>query len=184
MKTITDAVNKVKGELRWDASHVISNSVGTIASWHDDAPITLLGRCWRIVCTNAEFNAHVKQLTGCPVKLKQWQDSKMNKLVYTKTMQDAGELPSVGMECNFVTSFFTLRKSNSETCKIIAYHGEKVWLDFGKSESVINLSVIEFSPIDTRTDKEKAIDAELVSCTGYTDDIRNALSNAYDKWVK
>ena len=184
MKTITDAVNEFKGELKGGVSHVIRNNVGTIAYWYDDVPITLLGRCWHILCTDVEFNAHAKELTGCPIKLKQWQDSKMNKLVYTKAMQDAGELPSVGMECNFVTSFFALQKSNSGTCKPIAYHNGRVWLDFGSSESVINLNVVWFSPIDTRTDKEKAID-EFINDFGESKGrTKVILGMAYDRWVK
>jgi len=238
MKTITDAVNEFKAELRGDVSHVISNNVGTISYWHDDAPITLLGRCWRIVCTNAEFNAHVKELTGCQIKLKKWQDSKMIKtikdayedlkgdlsnsrkplssdefvyfdkdeddyvcfsykyhtecqyictveefinygksievkLVYTKAMQDAGEQIKTGMKFRTEAGEYIAELVNDLSVCFTDEYG-----------FFVGINIHAIKGIDTRTDKEKAIDAELVSCTGYTDDIRNALSNAYDKWVK
>ena len=241
MKTITDAVNELKGELRGDVSHVISNNVGDIAYWHDDAPITLLGRCWSIICTDAEFYVHVAELTGRPIKLKQWQDSKMNKtikdayealkgdlgnsrqplssdrfiyfdkdkdvyicfygnrqpkrkyqyictveefinygksieevkLVYTKAMEDAGEQIKAGMKFHTEAGEYIAELVNDLSVCFTDEYG-----------FFVGVSIHAIKGIDTRTDKEKAIDAELVSCTGYNDNIRNALSNAYDKWVK
>lgn len=82
----------------------------------------------------------------------------VEKPVFTQAMADAGELPNVGMECNFDTSFFTDKNSNNGICEIIAYFKDKVWINIINFECVININVIDFKPIDTRSDKEKAID--------------------------
>jgi len=49
------------------------------------------------------------------------------------------------------------------------------------SEYVININVIEFKPIDTRTDKERAIDEIMLGNIGAN--TRELLSIVYDKWV-
>lgn len=87
------------------------------------------------------------------------------KPVYTQEMADAGELPKAGMECAFVSTFFTNKTSNKGVCKIIAYYKDKVWCANREFECVINLSAITFKPIDKRTDKEKAADDILKSIT-------------------
>ena len=185
MKTITDAVNELKGELRGGVSYVICYNERDIAYWYDDTPITMLGRCWRIVCTNAEFNTHVKELTGCPIKLKQWQDSKMNKPVYTKAMQDAGELPrigelvQIGKKDGSYTDFFN--------GKLVHVKYKKLWISDDKhGDRIVNFGDVIFQPIDTRTDKEKAIDELIkeskVKCNEHSK--RRCFSDAYDKWVK
>ena len=250
MKTITDAVNEFKGE--WPDHNSLSRGDSVLILQHKcDKNLTngATGYCeatYRLISTEFEFLECIRQLTGCPVKLKQWQDSKMNKAikdayedlngvlpcyakqkflfidtdddeyvmfytrnhednytyvctvkefndykkckeevkpVYTKAMQDAGELPSVGELVQIgnkdgsYTDFFN--------GKLVHVKYKKLWISDDKhGDRIVNFGDVIFQPIDTRTDKEKAIDAELVSCTGYTDDIRNALSNAYDKWVK
>ena len=239
MKTITDAVNKFKGELGVGVPHVICNIVGDATHWSDDTPITLLGRFWSIVCTNAEFYAHVKQLTGCPIKLKQWQDSKMNKTikdayedlkgvlpygytdqeflfidtvegrylalharhhgdkymyvctvsefldykkpkeevkpVYTKAMQDAGEQIKVGMKFRTEAGEYIAELVNDLS---VCFTDE-----FG---FFVGASIHVAKGIDTRTDKEKAID-ELLKEHREEFPFDNAdmvASMAYDKWVK
>jgi hypothetical protein len=84
---------------------------------------------------------------------------KPSQPVFTQAMADNGELPQVGSKCDFETTFFTAATSNKGTCEILAYHGGKVWINIIDFDCVINLNVIDFKPIDTRTDKEKAIDA-------------------------
>ena len=242
MKTITDAVNKFKGELKGDVSYVISNSAGVIACWYDEAPTTMLGRCWRIICTNNEFHAHVAELTGCPIKLKQWQDSKVNKTikdackalkgdlgnsrkplssdkfvyfdkdedeylcfsknskpkhryqyictveefinygksvevkqVYTKAMQDAGEQIKVGMKFRTEAGEYIAELVNDLS---VCFTDE-----FG---FFVGASIHVAKGIDTRTDKEKAID-ELLKEHREEFPFDNAdmvASMAYDKWVK
>tara|TARA_R110000782_G_scaffold256461_1_gene345477 strand:+ start:50 stop:853 length:804 start_codon:yes stop_codon:yes gene_type:complete len=68
-------------------------------------------------------------------------------LTYTQAMADNGELPSVGMECRFDTTFFTTVTSNRGTCEIIAYYDGKVWINIIDFDCVINLNVIDFKPL-------------------------------------
>jgi hypothetical protein len=75
-------------------------------------------------------------------------------------MADRGEFPPVGSTAQYESTFFTMDKFNNGTCKPIAYFGGKVWIDIdGGQESVISLAAITFKPIDTRTPKQKAVDA-------------------------
>lgn len=85
--------------------------------------------------------------------------------VFTQDMADNGELPLVGSKCDFETTFFTAATSNKGTCEILAYHGGKVWINTIDFDCVINLNVIDFKPIDTRTDKEKAADEFIKDMT-------------------
>ena len=62
-------------------------------------------------------------------------------------MADNGELPLVGMEVEFETTFFTTVTSNSGTCEIIAYFSDKVWINIIDFNCVINIKVIDFKPI-------------------------------------
>ena len=66
---------------------------------------------------------------------------------FTQEMSDNGVLPSVGMECEFITTFFSHEPSNTGTGTPIAYHGNKVWFSTGSKEFVINLNVITFKPL-------------------------------------
>ncbi len=71
----------------------------------------------------------------------------VTKPIYTQAMCDAGELPLVGMECQYTSTFFTLKTFNYGECKIIAYHKEKVWLEVGTSEYVLSLDAVKFKPL-------------------------------------
>ena len=76
MKTITDAVNEFKAE------------------WPDHNSLSK----W-------QFEYHVAELTGCPIKLKQWQDSKMNKAIKDAYKYLKGDLDNsrCGLtDCRFV----------------------------------------------------------------------------------
>jgi hypothetical protein len=117
---------------------------------------------------------------------KEALDSIINKpLVYTQEMVDNGELPSVGMEC------MAKRFHESDNGLMISFIiGTKKELDYmvfernNKLEQhhIVN-GVWEFSPIDTRTKKEKAIDAIEDELSGVVYLTRSALELAYDKWV-
>lgn len=64
---------------------------------------------------------------------------------FTKTMADAGELPSVGMECLYKER----GGINWRKCKIIAIHNSKVWLENLETNScpLNNVSTLEFKPL-------------------------------------
>ena len=84
------------------------------------------------------------------------------KLVFTQAMADNGELPVVGMECQF--KFQHQNEDEFDWCFVIGKSKDSDWLIFHDKniESFshnINKGVYVFKPIDTRTDKEKAIDA-------------------------
>ena len=110
--------------------------------------------------------------------------TKKQQSVFTKEMQDAGKLPEVGMQCNFETTFFTTVTSNKGICEIIAYFEDKVWINIIDFDCVINTKVIDFSPIDKRTYKEKAID-EIMTDEFIDNGLRarDLIEAAYDKWV-
>ena len=76
---------------------------------------------------------------------------KPSQLVFTQAMADNGELPVVGMEC----CYSSLNRIVWNKCTIIAYYDGFVWTS---DNGIRQLSLTAFKPIDTRTDKEKAID--------------------------
>ena len=89
--------------------------------------------------------------------------------IFTQEMYDNGVLPSVGMECEFITTFFTHEPSNTGTGVPIAYHNNKVWFSTGSKEFVISLNVITFKPLTPpKKDKEKLIE-----------EFQNALHDAF-----
>ncbi|HHZ70960.1 MAG TPA: hypothetical protein EYN54_11935 [Methylococcaceae bacterium] len=184
MKTVMDAVNHFGcrfPSLRY-----------TTDNWYEDGCDLFYRE--QTICSAIEFNDLVSQLETnfgecdqcysdylAGVKVDGILES-LTKPVFTKDMYDNDELPPVGSEVEFNTTFFTTVTSNKGTCEIIAYFGGKVWLNVIDIDFVINLNVIEFKPIDTRTDKEKAIDDILNG--GYSaGTTRELLSIAYVKWV-
>lgn len=77
--------------------------------------------------------------------------------IFTKAMQEAGEFPSVGMEC----MVYNAELMNPEYEKaVIDFIGSHIVVYSSESctERTCNLELVKFKPIDTRTDKEKAID--------------------------
>ena len=164
MKTITDAVNEFKAEFNNGvfANHHKENYKIVDHFIHEvltneltRLPISSLviysERCNRedvaFIGTRSQFEYHVKELTGCPIKLKQWQDSKMNKLVYTKAMQDAGEQIKVGMKFRTEAGEYIAELVNDLS---VCFTDE-----FG---FFVGVSIHVVKGIDTRADKEKAID--------------------------
>lgn len=78
-----------------------------------------------------------------------------------------GELPPVGVECEYTSQFFGTKKHSNGTCKVIAYYQNKVWVDIvGYSEFVISLDVIKFRPI--KSERELLIDV-IASAGGLSD---------------
>ena len=83
--------------------------------------------------------------------------SKNFSKVFTQAMADNGELPLVGMECMVVDS--SLMNHEYEKCVILFVGIYKVvYTSESCVERFSNLDEVIFKPIDTRTDKEKAID--------------------------
>ena len=77
-----------------------------------------------------------------------------DKGIFNESDFDQPYTPQVGEECEYETTFFSLDKSNSGKCKIIAYHNDRVWIDMADGgEAVINMKVIEFRPLKTERDK-------------------------------
>tara|TARA_R110002096_G_scaffold310654_2_gene505189 strand:- start:1954 stop:2823 length:870 start_codon:yes stop_codon:yes gene_type:complete len=117
---------------------------------------------------------------------KEALDSIVNKpLVYTQEMADNGELPSVGMECmakrfhesdnGLMISFII--GTNKELDYMVFERGNKL-----EQHHIVN-GVWEFSPIDTRTKKEKAIDEFMAENLRGGIEFKHLISKAYDKWV-
>ncbi|QDP52076.1 MAG: hypothetical protein Unbinned706contig1000_20 [Prokaryotic dsDNA virus sp.] len=151
---------------------------------------------WKVICTVEEFKSLVNLLASnmgngnmyelsnyrdeislgnVPVASKENQPPEQAAPVYTQEMCDAGELPSVGMECSFDTTFFTKVTSNKGTCEILAYHAGKVWINIIDLDCVINLDVIEFKPLPTPI--------ELIDGKAYQFDydVKSALYGIYNK---
>ena len=78
-------------------------------------------------------------------------------------------MPPVGVECEYETSFFTIKKIVKGTCSVIAIHRNKVWVDFKEcGEYVINLNSIKFRPLKTQQEKgrEAFIEAAKICTEG------------------
>ena len=169
MKTIIDAVNYFKGEYTYDSNFLYFDENGFFGANKNYS----VDENNYYICSREEFNQCVKEMMtnfntsptyseySGMLKVATELVEKHKQPVFTKEMQDAGKLPEVGMQCNFETTFFATVTSNTPnkgTCEILAYHGDKVWINIIDFDCVINTKVIDFSPIDNRTDKEKAID--------------------------
>jgi len=85
-----------------------------------------------------------------------------SKPVYTQAMCDAGELPSVGVECHIdgtgVIYIIVLTKDSEGDLILTPKEGDKYWQ---------RSNVKYIKPVDTRTDEEKALDGLMDS---YWDD--------------
>ena len=106
--------------------------------------------------------------------------------IYTQTMFDDGELPSVGMECMVLNSYFD--NAEYEKCTIL-FKGDFTFIynSDSCSERVGHKDELTFKPIDNRTPKEKAVadlmdeQASLIGNIAY---MKKSFGIAYDKWVK
>ena len=196
MKTVMDAVNEFKGEWPYSDSIVMYYYAGT----NGYGFYSRTSKSFRATGFTSEcFNDLVSQLstnfglvtTG---HLRLWQrelksqevhdiNERFNELeqpVFTQAMADNGELPLVGMEVTI----------DSQVVQIVGIttKGKPIFeLPSGYVDSFS--ANTNFKPIDTRTDKEKAVDEfiDKVFGTGQLID-RKLISLAYDafsgdKWV-
>jgi len=108
--------------------------------------------------------------------------------VFTQSMADAGELPQVGMECGYID----IQKEITVLIKylsswVIVF--EQISEGYGKnveiSKPVDNDLKKLLKPIDTRTDKQKAIDDLMKESVLFCnrDTMKICFQIAYDKWV-
>jgi len=149
MKTTIDAVNEFKGDIRnapycSKESKLILVSNGTDSIWYkgelvvDDANYT--PSVFSLVCTIEEFNKCVSDCSSAIIQ----------KPIYTQAMKEAGELPSVGMECLVKLKY----QDNSMwlSCFIIGLNKEKDFLVFDhkirgiEQHNTIN-GAYEFQPL-------------------------------------
>ena len=155
MKTVLDAVNEFKGV--WPYSHCESiiychtstsmYNKGDYQSYVYDNFSNLNSNCFSSVCTLEEFNRCVKDCTNW------FGNCSEVKPLYTKQIQEAGELPPVGSEA---VCCYT-----NETHKIIAhdlFHEDGHYALVCDDTGYWGAEACRWSPIDTRTDKEKAIE--------------------------
>lgn len=97
------------------------------------------------------------------------------KPVYTQAMKDAGELPSVGLECflipdNTVWGF----TSTDKVLGVVECYVDD-WLWFREKDSkgtLTRMDKISFEPIDTRTPEQKQVDeiSHLLTIQGFAHD--------------
>ena len=123
---------------------------------------------WKVICTREEFNDLALQLEtnfGESLSYKEYVSvqamgasmvGKPPQPVFTQAMADNGELPQVGMECMILNANCSRPKYIKG---LIKYVGDLVIYAYVENgERCDNVKTLKFKPIDTRTDKEKAID--------------------------
>ena len=169
MKTVIDAVNRFKGVFP-----VGGYSTLIVAKFDFDdykagdfkiSSLNASNRYWKVICTEEEFNQCVKELSEAKL---------MSKPVYTQEMKDRGELPSVGMECISYGNRVVILLDADKQGDFVTMNANGIY-EFNAIEDI--------NPIDTRTDKEKAID-NLIEVFGSSSSRSwEMLSLAYDKWV-
>ena len=108
--------------------------------------------------------------------------------VFTQEMSDNGDLPPIGSKAQFVGNDdylveFSITDGDEIECicHTTDFEGESIGVYRHKDGYSVSILTQLIKPIDTRTDKEKAID-ELHSKFPYKTG-GQLLSLAYDKWV-
>ena len=132
MKTVIDAVNKFEGIYPYNDPSIIEQiSTGNWDSWQDECSHGLNTDNFRVVCTRDAFNKCVEEMTNMNIKP-----------VYTKEFRVISGNSPVWQKCKivFVGKRYTVVENEN-----------------GKEFSR-KTSKIAIRDIDTRTDKEKAID--------------------------
>lgn len=122
-------------------------------------------------------------ITG--VKTKQLNPD--NKPIFTQAMADAGELPPVGVKCIITphNNLWGISRLDDYVGEVIYYEGETFVFKLdtktldSSSVFVSRTDKVDFKPIDTRTDREKAIDAALHEWPVAD---KATLEMAYDFW--
>jgi len=111
------------------------------------------------------------------------EDKEPTKPLYTTKMKEAGEMPSVGMIINPTIRGLCEIEHIYNSC------GETYYL-YRSKKDIVYCDVIEsgwIRPIDTRTDKEKAVTelmGEQQNLIGNIDYMEQCFGIAYDKWSK
>jgi hypothetical protein len=191
---IMDAVNEFKGVWNNDASKYLHlNSIEGRYLFSFKGYLRAFYGPFTIVCSREEFNSRLFDMTvnfgESPLKhLHIWQEgikrqpeTDEQQSVFTQAMADNGELPKAGMLCliNFpdidnawyeYTIDFIGKHMVVATCKEVA-------------ERTGHIDNVYFKPIDTRTNKEKAIDEIREEYHAYTGEVTGAFEFAYNKWV-
>ena len=110
--------------------------------------------CWYIYMSGWKPNTVANELRG-------WAESNLTlikqdkEMIYTKEMQEAGELPKVGMMVGVKFN----KSSHADKGKILALTKEYVILGIGEEiEQHFYRNSWDILAIDTRTDTEKAVD--------------------------
>ena len=100
-----------------------------------------------------EGEFHWAYYSGDKVGLRKKVIIKPSKPLYTTKMQEAGELPSVGMECIVINC-----QNKPEKCTLLYSSNTYYIVAHGYGEQHYHARGVSFKPVDTRTDKEKAIE--------------------------
>ena len=192
MKTVMDAVKYYRGndlDYRIDAIHFNGAFFpgANTPAMHD------------FVCDTTQFNDLVSQLetnfglvtTG---HLRLWQRElksqeardinerfkELEQPVFTQAMADKNELPPIDSE---------YLDEDNQLCKALFHFSSFVIGQMLDNPPIQQYPVFStarndrVSVIDTRTDKEKAIDEITKEFIGYTSEVISAFEFAYNKWV-
>ena len=122
---------------------------------------------------DASYNT-LEDLIECGLVVK----PKPAQPVFTQSMTDNGELPQVGMKVkHLAVDKFVMLPADANSKYVLK-----------SVNDMYSLALLhDIEPIDTRTDKEKAIDAIMESNPAFIRaddlDIRSVLNGAYVKWV-
>jgi len=106
------------------------------------------------------------------------------KPLYTTKMQEAGEMPSVGMEC--LGKLVRLGENKGEGT--VEFEPVLILLQCKTNCAVQSIKdkglyyCSEFKPIDTRTGKQKDIDEALASWGSSSISMKDLLNDCYDNW--
>lgn len=212
MKTLWDAVNELRGDLnntwRFDDSEKYLHYLDVDGSWlcNDRQSIA----CYDTLGTTAEFNQLVKDMEynfgKCSaVDVYDYARSKKEPLkpiskplVYTQEMADDGVIPSIGMKLmgakifsgKGVEEWFAFPRY-----VVCGHHsdGERFFVDVlspngevsYKTPNILDVKSVQFKPINTRTKKERAVDAlmkkSVIFCNSEV--MKLCFSISYDEWV-
>ena len=207
----TDAVNEFKGE--WESGRALIYKVKATGDLNFSNFIQFDNQdSCGYACNKDEFEARVFYMTlnfgeSSLKRLRIWQEGikrqpesdeqhtdKLNERpkpvqpVFTQAMADNGELPQVGMEC--LIKLHHQGDTQFNKGYINGYSQDGEWLIFtdflgNLKQHNINNGIYRFKPIDTRSNKEKAIDDIRLSCGFNKINAMESelLSKAYDKWV-
>ena len=182
MKTIADAHRELNGDLNTNV--LLSGGVNLFFNRLDNHYVTFDNRYhqedyYQYVCTVEEFNNYKGESI---------------KPVFTQEMSDNRKLPPIGSDVEYnddIDFDFKFDWDNGDiiTCVFHSTNdkGEPIGVYRHNDGVTVSLVTNLIRPIDTRTDKEKAIDDIMKNNPAFIradeSDIRTVLNAAYDKWV-